>query len=158
MNSCVRRSTLVAVLTLHPECSSKQFFAFSGRHKLHRCPMLSGCHARQPALDKNTPNSQRHTKDTLLCKNQKKILPQFCRCLLAMPTKKWGKANKATLSRLIEDGDVDIYNTSTTNINRVGAAHFPHREKKLPSQLSRLCCFFRRGEGIQWREEEKRRR
>ena len=75
-----------------------------------------------------------------------------------MPTKKWGKADKAALSRLIEDGDVDIYDTSTANIDRVGAAHFPHREKKLPSQLSRLCCFFRRREGIQRREEERRRR
>jgi hypothetical protein len=25
---------------------------------------------------------------------------------------------------------VDIYDTSTANIDRVGAAHFPHREKK----------------------------
>ena len=47
-----------------------------------------------------------------------------------MPTKKWGKADKAALSRLIDDGDVDIYDTSTANIDRVGAAHFPHREKK----------------------------
>jgi hypothetical protein len=47
-----------------------------------------------------------------------------------MPTKKWGKADKAALSRLIEDGDVYIYDTSTANIDRVGAAHFLHREKK----------------------------
>jgi hypothetical protein len=47
-----------------------------------------------------------------------------------MPTKKWGKADKAALSRLIDDGDVDIYDTSTANIDRVGAAHFPHREKE----------------------------
>ena len=38
-----------------------------------------------------------------------------------MPTKKWDKADKATLSRLIKDRDVDIYDTSTvtTNIDRV---------------------------------------
>ena len=53
-----------------------------------------------------------------------------------MPTKKWGKADKAALSRLINDGDVDIYDTSTANIDRVGAAHFPHRKKK-------FCCNFR---------------
>jgi hypothetical protein len=47
-----------------------------------------------------------------------------------MPTKKWGKADKAALSRLIDDGDVDIFDTSTANIDRVGAAHFPHREKR----------------------------
>ena len=47
-----------------------------------------------------------------------------------MPTKKWGKADKAALSRLIDDGDVDIFDTSTANIDRVGAAHFLHREKK----------------------------
>ena len=47
-----------------------------------------------------------------------------------MPTKNWGKADKAALSRLIEDGDVDIVDTSTANIDRVGAAHFPHQEKK----------------------------
>jgi hypothetical protein len=38
-----------------------------------------------------------------------------------MLTKKWGKADKAALSRLIEDGDVDIYNTSTANIDRFSA-------------------------------------
>ncbi len=63
-----------------------------------------------------------------------------------MPKKKWGKADKAALSRLIEDGDVDINDTSTTNINRVVAAQFFSR------------CFFRRGEGIQQGEEEKRRK
>ncbi len=63
-------------------------------------------------------------------KKTKKNLPQFCRCLSAMPTKKWGKANKAALSRLINDGDVDIYDTSTANIDRVGTAHFLHWEKK----------------------------
>jgi hypothetical protein len=63
---------------------------------------------------------------------------------MAMPdlsTKNWGKADKATLSRLIEDGDVDIYDTSTANINRFGAAYFLHWEKELPSQLLQLCCF-----------------
>ena len=47
-----------------------------------------------------------------------------------MPTKKWGKADKAALSRLIDDRDVDIFDTSTANIDSVGAAHFPHREKR----------------------------
>ena len=84
---------------------------------------------RQQKLKKHsTPtNSQ---KNTQLCKKNSKKLPRFCRCLSAMPTKKWGKADKAALSRLIDDGDVDIYDTSTANIDRVGAAHFPHREKK----------------------------
>jgi hypothetical protein len=53
-----------------------------------------------------------------------------------MQTKKWGKADKAALSRLIEDGGIDINNTSTANIDRVGAAHFLHWKKKLPLQLS----------------------
>ncbi len=59
-----------------------------------------------------------------------------------MPTNKWGKANKAALSRLIEDGDVDIYNTSTANIDRLGAAHFPHREKNFHHNFRDFAASF----------------
>jgi hypothetical protein len=47
-----------------------------------------------------------------------------------LPTKNWDKADKADLSRLIEDGNVDIFYTSTTNIHRVGATYFLHQEKR----------------------------
>ncbi len=59
-----------------------------------------------------------------------------------MQTKKWGKADKATLSRLIEDGDVDINDTSTTNIDRVGAAHFSHREKNFRRNFRDFAASF----------------
>ena len=97
---------------------------------------------RQPKIKKHSnsmPNSQ---KDTLLCKKTKKNLPQFCRCLSAMPTKKWGKADKAALSRLIDDGDVDIYDMSTANIDRVGVAHFLHRKKKLHRNFCDFAASF----------------
>jgi hypothetical protein len=90
-------------------------------------------------------------------KNQKKFLPQFCRCLLAMPTKKWGKANKAALSRLIEDGDVDIYDMSTANIDRVGAAHFPHQKKTSVATFATLLLLllWRRNTAVRGGEEKK---
>ncbi len=60
-----------------------------------------------------------------------------------MPTKKWGNADKAALSRLIEDGDVDIYNTFTANIDRVGAAYFPTRKKTSIATFATLLLFLR---------------
>ena len=75
-----------------------------------------------------------------------------------MPTKKWGKADKAALSRLIKDRDVDIYDTSTANIDRVGAAHFPHRKKK--TSVTTFTTFlllspWRRNTAAQGGEEKK---
>jgi hypothetical protein len=71
-----------------------------------------------------------------------------------MPTKKWGKANKAALSRLIKDGDVDIYGTSTTNINRLGVAHSLHQEKN----FRRNFCNFAASFAIEKEEEKVSRR
>ncbi len=59
-----------------------------------------------------------------------------------MPTKKWGKANKAALYRLIDDGDVDIYDTSTANIDRIGVAHFPHRKKNFRRNFRDFAASF----------------
>ncbi len=47
-----------------------------------------------------------------------------------LPTKKWGKVDKAALVRLVHDRDVDIINLSYDNIHAVGKAYFCHREKK----------------------------
>ncbi len=59
-----------------------------------------------------------------------------------MQTKKWGKADKAALSRLIEDRDLDIYDTSTANIDGVGAAHFPHRKKNFRRNFHDFAASF----------------
>jgi hypothetical protein len=74
-----------------------------------------------------------------------------------MPTKKWGKADKAALSRLIEDGDVDIYDTSTANIDRVGAAHFPHWKKNFRRNFATLLLLSpsRRNTAARGGEEKK---
>ncbi len=81
------------------------FGFFQQTHLLHRCPMLP----------------------------QTKILPQSC-CRpwqqLNLPMKNWGKYNKATLSKLIKDGNMDFFDTSTANINWVYATHFLHQEKR----------------------------
>ncbi len=47
-----------------------------------------------------------------------------------LPTKKWGKVNKAALAKLVHDRDVDINNLSYDNINAVGKEHFCHCNKK----------------------------
>jgi len=49
-----------------------------------------------------------------------------------MPTsiKQWGKVDKAALYQLIVDGDVDIEDLSSENIDAVNARYFPHRQKR----------------------------
>jgi hypothetical protein len=49
---------------------------------------------------------------------------------MQLPTKKWGKLNKATLVELVHDVDVDINNLSYDNINTVRKENFCHRDKK----------------------------
>jgi hypothetical protein len=45
-------------------------------------------------------------------------------------TKYWGKAEKASLTSLVNTGNVDIFNSSLENIETVRREHFPHHEPK----------------------------
>ncbi len=45
-------------------------------------------------------------------------------------TKYWGKAEKASLTSLVNTGNVDIFNSSLQNIETVRREHFPHRKPK----------------------------
>jgi hypothetical protein len=47
-----------------------------------------------------------------------------------IPTKIWGKVNRAALTRLVHDRDVDINNLSYKNIDAVGEEYFCHCDKK----------------------------
>jgi hypothetical protein len=49
---------------------------------------------------------------------------------MQLSNKKWGKVNRAALAKLVHDGDMDINNLSTNNIDAVRKEHFCHREKK----------------------------
>jgi hypothetical protein len=53
--------------------------------------------------------------------------------LAAMPhtfklKKNWVKVDKAALTALINDRDININNLSTKNVDAVGTEYFPHRE------------------------------
>jgi hypothetical protein len=49
----------------------------------------------------------------------------------SQPTMKyWGKAEKASLTSLVNTGNADIFNSSLENIETVRGEHFPHREPK----------------------------
>jgi hypothetical protein len=55
-------------------------------------------------------------------------------------TKYWGKAEKASLTSLINTGNVHIFKSSLENIETIWREHFPHRESKnLLQQLPQLC-------------------
>ncbi len=45
-------------------------------------------------------------------------------------TKYWGKAEKVSLTSLVNTGNVDIFNSPLENIETVWREHFPHREPK----------------------------
>jgi hypothetical protein len=45
-------------------------------------------------------------------------------------TKYWGKADKACLTSLINDGYINIYDNSLQNIKTVRKEYFPHRNSK----------------------------
>jgi hypothetical protein len=47
-----------------------------------------------------------------------------------IPTKNWGKVDRAALARLVHNGDMDINDLSYKSINAVGSEHFCHRDKK----------------------------
>jgi hypothetical protein len=49
---------------------------------------------------------------------------------MEIPTKNWGKADRAALARLVHDRHVDINNLSYKNIDAVGEEYFIHRDKK----------------------------
>jgi hypothetical protein len=40
--------------------------------------------------------------------------------------KNWGKVDKTALAKLINDGDININNLSTKNVDSVGTEYFPH--------------------------------
>jgi hypothetical protein len=48
---------------------------------------------------------------------------------MQIPTKNWGKVDKAAPARLVHNGDVDINDLSYKNIDAVGSEHFCHRDK-----------------------------
>ncbi len=47
-----------------------------------------------------------------------------------MQPKKWGKADRAALADLVNDGDVDINDLSAKTIDAIRDALFRHRDKK----------------------------
>jgi hypothetical protein len=76
------------------------------------------------------------------CHSEKKDIQikktQSAAAALSMPdnpplqptTKYWGKAEKASLTSLVNTGNVHIFNSSLKNIKTIRREHFPHRKPK----------------------------
>jgi hypothetical protein len=78
---------------------------------------------------------------------------------MQLPTKKWGKVDKAALAKLVHNRDVDINDLSYNNINAVRKEHFCHPNKKnfvatsvtlQPHLSSRLNMVEQGGEEVRW--------
>ncbi len=91
---------------------------------------VRACMQAKPMLSRHAWVSQ----ELCSCQEQQQHTISL-RCLampddMQLPTKKWGKVNKAALTRLVHNGDMDINDLSNNNIDNVGKEYFCHRKKK----------------------------
>ena len=105
--------------------------SFLGWHLIHSWPiLLEHCMQAKQMLTRHEHASQ----ELFSCQQQQQHIISL-RCLampdMEIPSKNWGKVDRAALARLVHNRDVDINNLSHKNINAVWKEYFCHCDKKI---------------------------